>query len=370
MITRYNYEEYFLMYVDNELSTAERNAVEGFIQQNPDLANELTMIQGSVIKPESNIVFNNKASLLKNVETNSIINLNNYEEYFLLYLDNELDAKTKKQVEEFVSRNPSLQNEWNILQQTKLEPETAIVFEGKEILYKEEEKRRIPFAWIMSAAAVAILLVTGFLLLNRKNTEVKIQPTDIAKNNTDQKNKSTENIKEPVAVTSVKVDTLNNSSLVKEETTRQSLKGKNQPSKNIVAVQNKKEGKKEPEMLTTINTSENPDKANELAIAETVKPASVIVSTSTPDVNIAPNKLVVVVDQPDEKFNTDKNKSSYTKLTSTVIEDPYAPNDDSEKKNKLRGIFRRVSRVFNKNDADNDSSKRSVSIGIFQIALK
>ena len=191
----------------------------------------------------------------------------------------------------------------------------------------------------MSAAAVAILLVTGFLLLNRKNTEIKIQSETVAKNIAAPKNKSTENIKKPVAVTSVKIDTLNNSSLVKEETTTESLKGKNQPSKNIVAVQNKKEEKKEPEMLAAINTSENPDKGNELAIAEIVKPASVIVSTSTPNVNIAPNKLVVVVDQPDEKFNTDKNKSSYTKLTSTVVEDAYTPNDDSEKKKQTARNF-------------------------------
>ena len=133
MITRYNYEEYFLLYVDDELSTADRTAVEEFIQQNPDLANELTMIQGSVMKPESNIFFNNKASLLKNVETNSIINLNNYEEYFLLYIDNELSDAEKNQVEKFVSKNPSLQNEWNVLQQTKLQPEESIIFEGREI---------------------------------------------------------------------------------------------------------------------------------------------------------------------------------------------------------------------------------------------
>jgi anti-sigma factor RsiW len=42
-INRYNYEEYFLLYVDNELSAEERNQVESFVAANPDLEEELTM---------------------------------------------------------------------------------------------------------------------------------------------------------------------------------------------------------------------------------------------------------------------------------------------------------------------------------------
>ncbi len=66
------------------------------------------------------------------------INTNNYEEYFLLYIDNELSGEQKAAVELFVLENPAYQKKLSLLQQTILIP-ASIEFEDKILLYRLEE---------------------------------------------------------------------------------------------------------------------------------------------------------------------------------------------------------------------------------------
>src|SRR4051794_981410 len=91
MINLSNYEEYFLLYIDNELSKEECEAVESFVRQHPHLATELDMLQEAKLPADDAVVFNNKSSLYKAADNS--INANNYEEYFLLHTDKELSAK-------------------------------------------------------------------------------------------------------------------------------------------------------------------------------------------------------------------------------------------------------------------------------------
>ena len=133
MIDRLNYEEFFLLYVDNELNHHQRAAVELFVQQNPDLATEFQMILETKVNPERHIGFEDKILLLKSEGIE--INAANYETFFLLYADNELSENNKKEVEKFVLQHPKLQEQFTLLMQTVLQPET-IVFAHKQGLYR------------------------------------------------------------------------------------------------------------------------------------------------------------------------------------------------------------------------------------------
>lgn len=161
-INQHNYEEYFLLYADGELSAEDKLAVERFVQANPYLAEELEMFMQLKL-PLEDLVFEEKTSLFKHGES---IGLKNYEEYFLLYVDNELDAAGKQSVETFVLQHPALQEQFMLLKQTRLEPE-AIIFPDKASLYRKEEKERRIFYMRWERVAVAAAF-TGLAVLGWK----------------------------------------------------------------------------------------------------------------------------------------------------------------------------------------------------------
>lgn len=150
IINRHNYEEFFLLYVDNELTPEQRAEVETFVQQNGDLTDELEMLKQSVLSDEK-IEFEWRESLYHQEQG---INTDNYEEYFLLAVDNELDDEETEEVEKFILKHPQLQNEFVLLKQAKLQT-GEIVFEGKHRLYRKERKAVIP-PWMRVAAAAAV----------------------------------------------------------------------------------------------------------------------------------------------------------------------------------------------------------------------
>ena len=66
------------------------------------------------------------------------INRHNYEAFFLLYVDNELQPEDRLSVEQFVLQNPDLKNELDRLQLSVLGAE-EILFEDKNLLFKKKK---------------------------------------------------------------------------------------------------------------------------------------------------------------------------------------------------------------------------------------
>jgi hypothetical protein len=152
IINRHNYEEFFLLYIDDELESSQRSSVEKFLEENPDLAGELQVLQQATL-PADSVRFSGKEFLYK--QENGI-SISNYEEYFLLSIDNELNEEQQNEVEKFILQHPQLQSQFTLLQQTKLEPE-LIAFRDKKELYRSDKTRTIPIAWIRVSVAAAIL---------------------------------------------------------------------------------------------------------------------------------------------------------------------------------------------------------------------
>lgn len=156
-INRNNYEEYFLLYADNELSKAERKMVEIFVKENPEFREEFCMLKLTINIPDDEIKLEDKSFLFKN-ESAFFINKTNYEEGFVQYHDKELSEKEKLETESFLAHHPELKSEFELIGKAKLSPDTSIVYPGKKELYRKEKSGKVVTLiwWRYAAAAVLI----------------------------------------------------------------------------------------------------------------------------------------------------------------------------------------------------------------------
>ena len=183
IINRNNYEEYFLLYIDRELSEAERKAVEHFVTENPDLRPELEALQSVTLDGTDTISFPGKKELLSTGSAYSIVNKDNCTDYFISYADNELNNTEKASVEQFVYHNPEHQQDFELFLQAKFEADQSVIFEDKKSLFRQEATVRPIAGWLKLSAAVAaavIFLIFGYL---QYNTDTDVEPGSLYSKN-------------------------------------------------------------------------------------------------------------------------------------------------------------------------------------------
>lgn len=169
-----NYLEYLLLYVDSELSPNEAKQVEQFAALHPIVQDELNSLL--LCKMPAQLTMFDKQALLKQ-ETNEI-SMQNYEEKFLLLVDNEISSEENKQIEKFVLQHPEIQKDFSDTLATKL-PVTVIEFPNKRSLLKTSKPIVALFNRSLLIAAVTIgLIIFCWNLFNGSN--VKNQSQSIA----------------------------------------------------------------------------------------------------------------------------------------------------------------------------------------------
>jgi hypothetical protein len=375
-ITRYNYEEFFLLYTDNELSVTERKQVEEFILNNPDLEKELELFQQYKLSPEQDLVFENKESLLKSITGEMSINAGNCESFFVLYADDELSNEQKAGVEDFVYHHPQFQAELELIQQLRLRADTSVVYPDRDSLYrKEQDDKVVPFRFWKMAAAAILLLLAGWLWLNKENL-----PSKPAIAVTDKVEKSNEQSSE---------------NKLSEITT--GLHKQKQDQWAIAAVTNKKEVKR---INSAINTKEirnirthsavikNLSEStggniidNQLAIKNKEDPLKsiAIASINETDRKIQSTGFKAsaaikkpITDQPMTILHPDDNDRINAAYASYGDDNIEIMNTTVNKKNSLRGFLRKASRfIAKKTEAGEDNGNRKgILIGSFEIAVK
>lgn len=379
-ITRHNYEEYFILYMDNELGSDDRSMVEAFVQHHPDLKEELDVLLQFKLVPDTDIVFANKEELMIpaaiGIAGNSLVSLTNYEERLVLYADNELTAEQRTAVEHFIAANSSAKEELALIQRSKLQPE-KIIFADKESLYRKEEKVRvIPIRWWRVAAAAVLLLglgITTAVIVNKKSSGRE----GIVKGTIPEKKTA---IESPV-ITPEKINKQVNETVVASNTVKQTLPpGPKQPVNNNVAIREKKNkendklpvnapipGKKDDEPVFVKKNNDNP--SNKLP-----QP----VNNPTFNKKDAANNPIANVTIPKE-INTPPDESLIkTHVTIPTAKTSDSNNPDAEfasleeggKNKKNRGFFRKLARTFEKRTSIDPTEDGKLLVGGLAIRLK
>ena len=385
-INRHNYEEFFLLYVDNELTTAERKSVEQFIQENPDLAGELELFRQTSLVTDDTIVYKGKEMLMKN-ESDTLITMNNYEEWLVAYLDNELVPADRMKFERFADVHPSVKEELSIFQQTKLQPEADIIFENKQVLYRGEEKVRvISIQWWKVAVAAAIILTIGVTTYTVLNRDTKIPAGVAASGNNPVNSKQNGPTKSDTDIEKEE----RNLPVVSENNDAVASTKKADDKVEPIGVQkngNENLQKKIPRSAINRNDviAKTSDPVKPIDVTDNKKSIEtrIIENTVADTKEIDPSKNTVAVNnnKVDKQNisnstvtnNTDKPYDNKETAQETTTDNGavFASNNEEGKNKKFRGFFRKATRVFEKRtniSAADDDDK--VLIGVLAVRLK
>jgi hypothetical protein len=346
-LDRHNYEEYFILYLDNELDSESRREVENFAHANPDLKAELDMLIQSKLSPDIDIVFNNKESLL--IRNSSMISLANYEEWLISYVDNELTREERKDVESFAAAHPAVQKELDLFQKTKLQPE-AIIFPYKESLYREEEKAKvISIRWWRIAAAAVLLLgisTTAIIFLNNKK---KSDTDQVAKTNNVEKkatNNTVPDVKQPETTQP------GNQSIATAENDQQKLLSPKENDKAIAQKNNNEFVVKEKKEKVTVPVT--PEEQDSVQYAY-VKPRTNANDLPKPtrenryaNNQIDQKNIITIAPKDNPEFaSLTKNKENPA-FASVTDQDPQPSYSEKTSNKGIRGFLRKVTRTFEK----------------------
>lgn len=374
IINRHNYEELFLLYVDNELNKAEKEAVEQFVQQNPDLAEEMEMLKQAVL-PGENIEFEQKEVLYNKPEG---IALNNYEEYFLLAVDNELTQTENEEVEKFVLKHPELQDEFTLLEQTRLQPE-EIIYTEKEKLYKKEGKEKpvIFLTWMrvsVAAAIVGLIAMTWFLTQNNGHTPAN-SFTSVPKNSIKKLPATAETVKQDSQAIDRDVASIQPKIPANAEAeikTKVIVRKGAEPNvkKEVIAVNVVKN--KQPESLVS---KVKDDKMTE-APTQDKKAFEQTIASARID---SRNSNVIKDDAKDVKFANKPSEQNAPLAAQAVYREIDTQENEEENtfyigsaeinKTKLKGLFKKATRLFERKNNNNDG-ERTLKIAGFEIKSK
>lgn len=359
-INRHNYEEHFILYWDNELTSSQKLAVENFVKENQDLEEEFKILGQTRFVPDNNIQLEEKGFLIND----SFINITNYEEQLLNYIDDEVTAEERKEVERFAIQYSAVKQELALLQKTKLQPEAEVVFPDKSILYRREEKVRVvSMVWFRVAVAAAIILIAGFATFRLINNNNGIGKPEIVKsdepqkspriNNPDQSTNNLDQNKKGAKADLVKDDEKSTRDQTTDKNNNKSSVDKNNNPKPLIAQRENKNKLPEERMIIDQHVND-PNKLND-AIVEADLP------------NLKKDTRSAQTNQSDV-INADFANQDVTLKANPTL---YIPGPEEKEGGGIKEFLRKTTRVFERRTRiQTTTDDNKLLVGAFAVSLK
>jgi len=302
MINLSNYEDWFLLYADGELTVAEQEVVLQFVKQHPSLQEELDLMLNMRFQPETEIRLNDHSTLTA--------------EYF-----NEIETTYR------------------------FEPDLSIQFPDKEILYKRATAPVISlfrYAAVAASIIITVGLIWWFVGTNSVDqtlvkTEVKVAPeinyTEPVKNlpQTDNVNSSVPKVNAPNQVAFV--------------VNRKPIVVVNNEQQNTVPTPIE-EGLQELVVREQIASPINMDQSRSNFSQEAIQAAQARInetpSTATPVYTASPINTALLIEA----------------------------EMDSEKQVRGRGILRKISRTLLGERKEEDDNQKYIQLAVFSIPVQ
>jgi hypothetical protein len=341
-----NYEEFFILYMDNELNEDQVKMVDEFLQAHPDLRAEFDILMSTKL-PMEKFSFDKDDLLAHNMKLSSV------DEELLLFIDNELPADKKKTLELELASNKHYQLEHELLLQAKLDASETIAYPNKKELYRRTTRVVSMKVWMRVAAAAVIIAIAGIVYFENPPSVPSVtnggQPTVGATNPVQNQVKTNDTSTTPVQTVETPV---RNDVAVTDE---------NKPAENKEAKYEPKERKAEPPVENVV--AYNPVQPKEDLTIDRPLKTHVVPDNSA--------EKLLALNAPKDILNSNAVTSVDPNRTTIKDETPDEAGEPANRKGSLKGFLRKATRVIERRTGiDPTNGNGDLLIGSVAINLK
>lgn len=190
----HNYEEFVLDYLENNLSPEDRDAFIMFINEHPEIKEEIELVEELEFATES-VIFESKGQLKK---TSPIKELEVFDYLSIASIEGDLSQKENLEFIQSLDQNENEKRNYELYRLTKLDADNSLEYPGKSSLKKTGRK----LYYTISAAASVLILIALYLFIPKSLDKSKLELADLDRASIILENKSIINevkVKTPLA---------------------------------------------------------------------------------------------------------------------------------------------------------------------------